>query len=107
MYSLYNFIISFDKLSPGPAINHKGDTRYTNLIGLLFTLGTIAITLYTVADDIKNFILKTDPDLTVSKTYSNDNSFNLTSNSPKFFIVIQNFNLHSQYINTVCINIII
>jgi len=101
MYSLYNFIISFDKLSPGPAINHKGNTRYTNLVGLLFTLGTIAVTLYTVIDDIKKYINKTDPDMAISKTYSIDNSFNLTSNSLKFFILIQNFDIHTQKTNNI------
>jgi len=96
MKSIYEFLLTFDFLSPGPQINHKGNSRYSNFVGLLFTLGIIAITIYTLIDDIKKFVTKTDPDIVISKTYSDDNTFNLTNKSLKFYLTFKKIDILSQ-----------
>ena len=86
---LYNFLISFDLLSPGPEIIHKGNSRYTNIVGLLFTLATIAITLFTLKDDFQNFFFNLNPTVVSSESYTVGNNFTLDKNTIKFFIQIK------------------
>jgi len=93
---IYQFLISFDLLSPGPELIHKGQPRYTNMFGLLLTLITIGITLYTLKDDIGNFLNDQNPKVVKSTSYKIGNNFTLNSSSLKFFIQIQNFDIDNQ-----------
>jgi len=88
----YNFLISFDLLSPGPELTHKGNSRYTNMVGLLFTLATIGITLF-IKDIFLDFLFNENPTVTVTDSYTIGNNFTINQSSVKFFFQFQNFDI--------------
>jgi len=86
-------------LSPGPEIIHKGNTRYTNFVGLLFTMATVLLTIYTLNDDCDNFVHYKNPKVVFSERYKNGNNFTVSKNSLKFFIQIQNLDIDKNSMN--------
>ncbi len=70
MEKFKEFILSFDKLAPGPEITHLGNSKFTTFFGLLITIGTVIVTILSILETIDKFILKKDPDMIKISQYN-------------------------------------
>ncbi len=99
MLKFYNYLLSFDSLSPGPIFAHKGGSHYTTLLGLVFSLLSIALSMFSVSTDLKNFFMNENPRFINGKKFQY-NEFNITNESLENFFQVQLFNTKSERFKT-------
>jgi hypothetical protein len=93
--SFNSFLLSLDFLGPGPEFNIQKQSRYTTLIGTIFSFLSFFLSFLTIRFSIINFFSRSNPDTFINLEYENE-MLSFERNQNKFFITVmyqQNLNL--------------
>ena len=93
MKEFYNFVIYFDSVSPGPELVHRKSKNFGNLLGVIFTALSVAVTIYTIKDDLTSFFERRDPITRFGNEYTVGKTFNASNASIKVFVQIKEYDL--------------
>ncbi len=84
----YNYILLYDDYAPGPSLNHLGSPKYTTLLGLAITIGSIVIAFIGNNKYLQDAIYNTNPTI-ISSVSLNLKPQLMNKSSFKFYLQIQ------------------
>ena len=88
----YKSLIQFDSLGPKPEILIKNKPRYFSFLGLIFTLGAFAISIWAVSRTIEDAITHSGPKFSTLLSYD-ESSISINLQSMSFYMSINTIDI--------------
>ncbi len=97
---IYNWILLFDEYGPTPGINHLGSARYSSILGVLISIGSLAFAIAINFSYLRDAYENTNPSI-ISVTEPYLKPQRITRDSFKFYVQIKYFNITAQFSQTI------
>ena len=103
LLQFFNKLLNLDVLGPEPKLTHKGLSRYSTILGVIFSLFMFALSIFSIVSDLQDVYNKQNPNV-FQQEYPNPNEINFTSTNLKklgLHIQIEYFNYTSEVITPI------